>query len=404
MSDASEKTAREAMEKSRIEVMKCEEEIKIIKNGIKAAVAKANNSNSLNVSVHKVKSTSADEGGSGEEDTAADDNPTTFKVHLSSPIEERTITQLFDPLNPTADESLAIFESVETSNALLTVEAYSDKDASTKVGVSAAHDLLPLCQDMELWRKGGEKKTTTLEIAIVAEKGIDDVEKEEDKKVDISADSESWEDAVEEEIEKDDEDTPKEDAPKEETETDEKKDDTPKEETGIYKKKDETPATATDESVEKESPAQDESKASASTIQLPLYTLTIQLEYTPSSNDLRDSLYEALNEVSKRKVAAIESLRKNAGLVNRAKASEASASGGSGEVVKSPGPAVKAGFLNKKPSEAAQPFWKRWYNKTIGPQSMLWVVGPITKNYIIFAGVSLFIHWKGDLLALPAPL
>lgn len=396
MSDTSEKTAREAMEKSRIEVMKCEEEIKIIKNGIKAAVAKANNSNSLNVSVHKVKPTSAEKRGSGEEDTAADDDsPTTFKVHLSSPIEERTITQLFDPLNPTADESLAIFESVETSNALLTVEAYSSKDASSKL-VSAAHDLLPLCQDMELWRKGGEKKTTTLEIAVVAEKGIDDVD-DEDKKVDISADSESWEDAVEEEIEKDEETKTeeKEDAPKEETE--EKKDDIPKEET---EKKDEAPAT-TDESVEKESPAQDESKAAA-TIQLPLYTLTIQLEYTPSSNDLRDSLYEALNEVSKRKVAAIESLRKNAGLVNRAKASEASTSG-SGEVVKS-GPAVKAGFLNKKPSEAAQPFWKRWYNKTIGPQSMLWVVGPIAKNYVIFAGVSLFIHWKGDLLALPAPL
>jgi len=400
MSDTSEKEAREAMEKSRIEVMKCEEEIKIIKNGIKAAVAKANNSNSLNVSVHKVKSTSAEKGGSGEEDTTVDDDsPTTFKVHLSSPIEERTITQLFDPLNPTAEESLAIFESVETSNALLTVEAYSSKDTSTKL-VSAAHDLLPLCQDMELWRKGGEKKTTTFEIAIIAEKGIDDVEKEEDKKVDITADSESWEDAVEE-IEKDDEDTPKEDAPKEETETDEKKEDIPEEETETEEKKDEAPATTSDESVEKESPAQDESKAAA-TIQLPLYTLTIQLEYTPSSNDLRDSLYEALNEVSKRKVAAIESLRKNAGLVNRAKASEASTSG-SGEVVKS-GPAVKAGFLNKKPSEVAQPFWKRWYNKTIGPQSMLWVVGPIAKNYVIFAGVSLFIHWKGDLLALPAPL
>lgn len=369
MSDTSEKATREAMEKSRIEVMKCEEEIKIIKNGIKAAVAKANNSNSLNVSVHKVKSASAEEGGSGGEDTTADeDTPTTFKVHLSSPIEERTITQLFDPLNPTADESLAIFESVETSNALLTVEAYSSQDTTSKLGVSAAHDLLPLCQDMELWRKGGEKKTTTLEIAIVAEKGIDDVE-EEDKKVDITADSESWEDAVEE-IEKDDEVTLKEETPK-------------------------------DEGADAE-----DSKAAAITIQLPLYTLTIQLEYTPSSNDLRDSLYEALNEVSKRKVAAIESLRKNAGLVNRAKASEASASGGSGgsgEVVKS-SPAVKAGFLNKRPSEAAQPVWKRWYNKTIGPQSMLWVFGPIAKNYVIFAGVSLFIHWKGDLLALPPPL
>ena len=35
---------------------------------------------------------------------------------------------------------------------------------------------------------------------------------------------------------------------------------------------------------------------------------------------------------------------------------------------------------------------------------MLWVVGPVAKNYVIFLGVGLFIHWKGDLLALPPPV
>merc|ERR1719203_1467028 len=60
--------------------------------------------NRLEVTVHKIKAAGADAG-----DDAADDNttsPTTFKVHLSSPIEERTITQLYDPLNSTAEEGL----------------------------------------------------------------------------------------------------------------------------------------------------------------------------------------------------------------------------------------------------------------------------------------------------------
>ena len=101
-------------------------------------------------------------------------------------------------------------------------------------------------------------------------------------------------------------------------------------------------------------------------------------------------------------MAAIESLRKNAGLVNRAKASEADSIKG-GELTKS-NPAVKSGFLNKSKTEKTTPFYKRWYDKTIGPKSMLWVVGPIAKNYIIFVGISLFIHYKGDLLALPPPV
>ena len=369
------------MEKSRLEVMECEEEIKVIKNSLKSltggAVGSADSSkNRLDVSVHKVKN-AATEGGDGDNTDVDTALPTTFKVHLSSPIEERTISQLFDPLNPTAEESIAKFESVETSNALLTVEAYS-KDDLCKLGVSAAHDLMPLCQDMDLWMKGGDKKVSTLEVAIVAEKGIDDVDEKQTEEGDEvkEAESESWEDAVEE-IEKDEGG---------ETET-------PKEEGAS----DDTPA-----SDKAESPPQDESKTTSAALQLPLYTLTVQLEYTPSSDDKRDALYQALNEVSKRKVAAIESLRKNAGLVNRAKASEADSIKG-GELTKS-NPAVKSGFLNKSKTEKTTPFYKRWYDKTIGPKSMLWVVGPIAKNYIIFVGISLFIHYKGDLLALPPPV
>lgn len=385
--------------------MECEEEIKSIKTALRSiAMGGESSRNHLEVSVHKVK---VAEAGAGD----ADDAPATFKIHLSSPIEERTITKLYDPLDPTAEGSLGKFDAIETSNALITVEAFSSGDSPRKLGESAPHDLLPLCQDVELWRKGGEKKSSTLEIAVVAGKGMDNVDAEsterdgkEEAPVMKAGDgeedveyvgevkeredsSEEWEDAVAEEVTDEGE---TEDSTKEEgaPEIDEAKDE--KEET-----------STTDDAEEPDEPAaQDDGKSAE--LQLPAYTLTIQLEYTPSADDRRDALYDKLNEVSKRKVAAIESLRRNAGIVNRAAAAEAPArSGGGGK-----NPAVKTGFLNKPKAkeEKPPPFWKRWYGKTLGPNSLLWRVGPVAKNYVIFAGVSLFIHFKGDLLALPPPV
>lgn len=145
------------MEKSRLDVAECEEEIKTIKNALRALVGDVGtsgcppSSNCLNVSVMKVVPSSGSEGG-GEITTNGD--PTTFKIHLSSPIEERILTQVYDPLNPTAKEGVAIFSSLETSNALLTVEAYaldgSESSGRKLLGASAPHDLQPLCYDAEL--------------------------------------------------------------------------------------------------------------------------------------------------------------------------------------------------------------------------------------------------------------
>mmetsp|Transcript_26808 Transcript_26808/g.42039 ORF Transcript_26808/g.42039 Transcript_26808/m.42039 type:complete len:332 (-) Transcript_26808:111-1106(-) len=325
---------KSAMEESRLEVMECEKEIQSIKSSLKSITGSGGgsteSSNSLQVSVHKINA--------NREDSTA---PGTFKIHLSSPIEERTITKMFDPLDPTADGSIVTFEQVETSNALLTIEAFSNNGADddlVKVGTSAAHDLLPLCQDLDV---NGDKISSNVEIAIVSES----CEESSDKPSFENQESDEWEDAVDEE--KDDD------------------------------------AEATKETK----------------LQLPLCTLSVQLEYTPSANDKRDSLYEQLNEVSKRKAAAIEKLRQSAAAVNRAKIAESDDVKGKG------GDVVKAGFLNKsKPEAKAVPFWKRWYEKTIGPKSMLWVVGPIAKNYIIFIGCSVFFHYKGDLLALPPPV
>merc|ERR1719356_2124376 len=169
-------------------------------------------------------------------------------------------------------------------------------------------------------------------------------------------------------------------------------------------KEDNTPQANEKRAIEVEPVTQDESITLPS-IQLPLCTLTVKLEYTPSIDDQRDTLYEKLNDVSKRKVSAIEALRKNTSAVSRSAASRVKAAEvGSGSPTKSDKPAaVKSGFLNKK-AAAPVPFWKRWFDKTIGPKSLLWVIGPLAKNYVVFVGVSILMHYKGDLLALPPPV
>jgi hypothetical protein len=367
-----ESAARESMEKSRIDVAECEEEIKTIKNALRALVGdggdtSGGSNNRLEVSVMKVVPSYYASGEGGETRTNGD--PTTFKIHLSSPIEERILTKVYDPLNPTAEESLAVFTSLETSNALLTIEAYALDGSETSgrklLGASAPHDLQPLCYDAELWRKGGEKKVTSLDVAIIAgDNAVHQAVEERDS-------SEEWTDAV----------------------------------------SDETKTLDSDDAHIGDVIADGVNvvvKGGTKVILLPLCTLTLQLTYYPSSDEKRDALYDKLNEVSKRKVAAIESLRKSAGIVSRARAAEEEAEG---IVVKKGGPAVKSGFLNRskagddsKSLPSSPTFMKRWYDKTVGPKSMLWVIGPIATNYVLFVGVTLFLHYKGDLLALPPPV
>ena len=86
----------------------------------------------------------------------------TFALQLSSPVEEITITQLFDPLNETAEGSLAAFAGVEISTATLTVAA---KDADIPLGVSAPQDVSSLCQIQNVMDVQAEYvKETTIDI------------------------------------------------------------------------------------------------------------------------------------------------------------------------------------------------------------------------------------------------
>ncbi len=83
-------------------------------------------------------------------------------VQLSSPIEEQTITKLFDPLNPSEEGSTIEFKGVDTSVATIVVKV---SDADIALGTSAVHDVKPLTEMDVL--SGVTKKVSDLEIAIV---------------------------------------------------------------------------------------------------------------------------------------------------------------------------------------------------------------------------------------------
>jgi hypothetical protein len=124
----------------------------------------------------------------------------------------------------------------------------------------------------------------------------------------------------------------------------------------------------------------------------PTCTITLRVTYKPSAKDHREELYDLLNKASQKKVKAIDKLRQCATAVSRAAPP-------STNVTK---PAVKPGFLNKKRKEKSK--WKLWYDRTLGPQSFARQVIPIAKNYFIFFGAMAFFHFKGQELALPAPV
>lgn len=65
-------------------------------------------------------------------------------LQLSSPVEEATISQIFDPLNsdPPPEGTLATFKGVETSVATLSVTV---SDAEIPLGSSSPHEVAPLC-------------------------------------------------------------------------------------------------------------------------------------------------------------------------------------------------------------------------------------------------------------------
>lgn len=137
-------------------------------------------------------------------------------------------------------------------------------------------------------------------------------------------------------------------------------------------------------------------------------TVKLRIEYTPSKKDQQEKLYESLNQASKRKSLAIERLRKSAAAVSRGSTSSKEEDGEEADLGAAPSRAVQPGFLNKKrrprSKGASSNVFVDWYNRILGPQSALALAFPIAKNYCLFFGFVAFVHWKGDLLALPPPI
>lgn len=184
-----------------------------------------------------------------------------------------------------------------------------------------------------------------------------------------------------------------EEAPEETTEEIEKEKTTEQEETT------ETETETKEEAVEVEkTPSPEE----GSSILLPTCVLDLKIEYNASTKDQTLILTEKYNAAVARHAVAVDKLRKIGVAVRRAKIAAAASS--QLATTDNKKPAVKPGFLNKQPKKKEPMFYVRWYEKTLGPNSLFRKVYPIAKNYVLFFGGVLLMHFQGHQLALPPPV
>jgi hypothetical protein len=144
---------------------------------------------------------------------------------------------------------------------------------------------------------------------------------------------------------------------------------------------------------------------------IPICTATLKFVFVPSKKDRREELYELLNQCSQRKAAAVEKLRQSAVAASRQQmvvsegnsSNNTSSNSNSNNSVVSK-PAVRPGFLNKPIKKESSKIVKL-YRTYLGPDSLMrTILWPTAQNYIIFSSFCLFMHYKGPILALPAPV
>lgn len=273
-----------------------------------------------------------------------------LKLQLSSPVEEITLTKLYDPLDDADNVSaVAVFRGVETGQATLLVTAY-DKTENIVLGTSTLYDVAQLTKFDALHTK--QHYETELKVEIQTEQPTMESKPEEDN------------------------------GSNEPTET-------------------ETSPPVSDKSL--------------------VCSIMLKVTYTPSNKDRREELYELLNKATQRKAAAVEKLRRAAMEAARSSAGETNQSSSAGgadsrsltttapssmvaKPTTRPGQAVKSGFLNKTKKETKTSRLNAFYERTIGPNSLIRKILPVAKNYIIFCAFVGFMHFKGHLLALPPPV
>jgi hypothetical protein len=280
-------------------------------------------------------------------------------LQLSSPVEEATITQLFDPLQSdhAPEGTVAVFRGVETNVATLSVSA---SDADIPLGASTDYDVAPLCALDAMDIK--EQYVIELAVAIVA------------------GESTAAEAIAEPELVSE--------------ETDEA--------AAVGEVTQVTEEGATDEAAFAKKEAEEITVEATAQVIQPLCTLTLRITYKPSPKDQREELYELLNKTSQRKAAALDNLRKISLALTTREAGNPSMETG---VVVAKSPAVKGGFLNKKKKEPTK--MQKLYEKTFGPNSLfLKGIGVVffARNYIVFFGASTFFHFQGQMLSLPPPV
>lgn len=340
-----------AADNPRMEVVECERQIQQIKTALRKIATEEGGDdaqNSLRVVWTGIDSTEAD----GVE----------VSLQLSSPVEEATLSKVQSSGDEAEETSSASFSGVESSMATLTVTL---KKGDVVVGTSESYDLSPICS-LEDAMNPKEEYVTELPVAIISPEGAAAAGEAAKKGAEetATADSESKGAAG---------------------------DDAEETQEGVEESKDES---AGKKEEEEEKPEAEEDKKETVTLIKPAATLTLKLVFKPSAKDQKEELYELLNKTSLRKSEALGRLREQQTALTKQ----------SGPPSKKPG-AVKAGFLNKKPKKAEESKWKKLYDKYIGPQSMArTLVIPISKNYVIFFGAAILMHFKGQELALPAPV
>jgi len=456
------------LEACRKAVTDCEKEIQSIKEKIRAVVASGSagdGSNSLKISAIEV---------SGLPEKAEPN----FKIQVSSPIEELSLSKISDPQSKEEVE----VKDVDTSVATLSISAY---DADIYLGSSALLDCAPLCEIKTSDSEGSSSSNVTeIDVAIVPDDSNDEAVKKdetpetpattteakettevtEEKEADTT---ESSPGAVKEEnpnivddsdrvssvkdkikalevktatetntevdAEAKDEDESEESAvvvektegeeAEAETETEtpsttetQPTTETPSESEPVKEKKEEEEESielveadeTTEEKVAETTTTTTTTDAPDASIVIPICVVKFRMEYTPSIEDKKQALYEKLNEASRRRALAIENLRKAVTLKPSASNAVTTSTGtttAAASKSKNPKPAVKPGFLNKssKAKKKVNPIFA-FYQKNFGPTSMLRkAIIPIAKNYVIFFGACIFMHFRGQELALPPP-
>jgi len=320
----------------------------------------------------------------------SDDVKVVFKLQLSSPIEEGTISKVFidskeeekkgEEVEPTAEDdekkekekeeeegsSSVKFSGVETSNAILTI-TLKDAAAATDdiiLGTSESIDIASLSSNADLTQPQYVTEMPVVFVLDAENDGVVVVDKENDGVVVVD-----------------------------------------KENDGVVVVDKENDAVVV---VDKENDAvvvvdkenDDDSAATTEKEAGPVCTATFQVTFKPSAKDQREELYDLLNKASEKKNKAIVELNEAAKSVTRANPSSSQA-------------AVQKGFLNKSGTSSSMTkfsknkknnWMKKVWNTYLGPQSFARKTFPVVKNYLIFLGVVSLFHFKGQELALPPPV